>query len=115
MESVLQLYGLVMVILPVHAFVSLRKQLRNERLAKLGAVCRYAGLVIAPVAVCAGLLALVLGIDALMPFDAISDELVQGYALALVLGLLVVMLGTTVFALSMMFIQPARKPGLQRH
>jgi hypothetical protein len=35
--------------------------------------------------------------------------------LALVLGVFVVMLGTAVFGLSMMFVQPARKPDFQKH
>ena len=113
MESVLQLYGLVMVILPVHAFVSLRKRLRDERFSRLSALGHYAGSVMSPVVVCAGLLALAMGIEAFTPFDVISDAMIQTYALALVLGVLVVALGTAVFALSMVFARRSQKPGLQ--
>ena len=49
MESVLQLYGAAMVILPVVAFVSLRKSVRNGGVSKRGAMVRYAGVVVAPI------------------------------------------------------------------
>ena len=115
MESVLQLYGLVMVILPVYAFMSLRKRLRHEQMTRLAALRRYAGWVIAPVVVCACMLGLALGIEALTPYDVVSDAILQSYVLAMVLGVLIVLLGTVVFALSMLFVQRAPKPGLQRY
>lgn len=115
MESVLQLYGLAMVIVPVYAYVSLRKRFRDERFSRPAAVVRYAGTVAAPVAMCAVLFALALGVKALTPLELISYELVQTYVLALVLGVLVILIGTAVFALSMLFPQRKRKPDLQEN
>jgi len=112
MESILQLYGLVMVIAPVYAFVSLRKRLCSERFSRPAALGRYAGTVVAPVVMCAVFLAMALGVEALTPLDVISEQMVQTYVLALVLGMLVVLIGTVVFALRILLPQRDRKPDL---
>jgi len=115
MESILQLYGLVMVIVPVYAFVSLRRRLRRERFSRPAALVRYAGTVVAPVVMCAILLAMALGVEALTSLDVVSEQMVQTYVLALVLGVLVVLVGTVVFALRILLPQRDRKPDLQEN
>ena len=115
MESILQLYGLVMVIVPVYAFVTLRRRLRSERLPRPAALLRYAATVVAPVVMCAVFLAIALGVEALTPLDVISEQMVQTYVLALVLGVLVVLIGTFVFALRILLLLRNRKPDLQEN
>lgn len=112
MESILQLYGLVMVIAPVYAFVSLRKRLRGEPFSRPAALGLYAGTVVAPVVMCAVFLAMALGVEALTPLDVISEQMVQTYVLALVLGVLVVLIGTVVFAVRILLLERERKPDL---
>ena len=115
MESVLQLYGLAMVILPVYAFVSLRKKLRHQRLGKPAALIRYVGLVVAPIAGYTCVFALALGIEELTSYSMVSEEIARSFALAVVLGALIWLLGTAIFALSLLFLQSPQKPDLQRY
>jgi len=115
MESVLQLYGLAMVILPVYAFVSLRNQLRHRILTKPAALLRYIGIVVAPIVGYAGVFGLALGIEALTPYSVVSEEAARSFVLAVVLGALVWLLGTSIFALSLLFVHADRKPDLQRY
>lgn len=111
MESVLQLYGLAMVILPVYAFVSLRKRMRREHLARQAALLRYVGLVIAPIVTYACLYGLARAIDAIVPSSVLPEEATPGFVLAMVLGVLVWLLGTTIFLLSLIFMQKPAEPG----
>jgi len=60
-------------------------------------------------------LGLALGIEAVTPYDVVSDAVLQSYVLAMVLGVLIVVLGAAIFALSMLFVQRAPKTGLQRY
>ena len=115
MESVLQLYGLAMVILPVYAFVSLRKQLRHEHVTKPVALLRYVGMVVAPIVVYACVFGLAVAIEELTPFNVISEEIGRSFVLAIVLGVLLWLLATTVFALSLLFVKRAQKPDLQQN
>ncbi len=114
MESVLQLYGLAMVVLPVYAFVSLRKRIRLEYLAKSVALLRYAGLVIAPVVGYVCVFALALGVEEVMHFDLISEEAVRSFALAVVLGMLVWFVGIAVFSLGLLFVEAVENPNAQK-
>jgi len=115
MESVLQLYGLAMVILPVYAFVSLRKKLRHQHLGKPAALLRYVGLVVAPIAGYACVFAVALGVEELTSYSMVSEEIARSFVLAVVLGALICLLGTTIFALSLLFLQSPQKPDLQRY
>lgn len=115
MESVLQLYGLAMVIFPVYAFVSLRKKLRHRLLSKPAALLRYVVLVLAPIVGYACVFALAIGIEELTPYSMVSEEIARSFVLAVVLGMLILLLGTTIFALSLFFLQTSQKPDLQRY
>ncbi|MGD2141561.1 MAG: hypothetical protein PVH25_14280 [Burkholderiales bacterium] len=110
MESVLQLYGLAMVILPVYAFVSLRKRIRHEHLSMQAALLRYIGLVIAPIATYACVYGLGWAIDAIVPFSVVPQEAIPGFVLAVVLGVLVWLLATATFLLSLIFMQKPAGP-----
>ncbi|UCD68926.1 MAG: hypothetical protein JSW48_02150 [Betaproteobacteria bacterium] len=113
MESLLQLYGLAMVVLPVCGFVSLRKKIRDDGMPKSAALLRYIGVVVAPIAGYACLFGLALGVEAVTPFEAISDEAVQTFVLAIVLGMAVWLLATAVFSLGLLFVRDLRKLDLQ--
>lgn len=115
MESILQLYGLAMVVLPVYGFVSLRKRIRHAGMQKTAALLRYMGVVVAPIAAYACLFGLALGIEAVTPFNPISEEAARSFVLAIVLGVVVWLLATTVFSLGLLFVHDPRKPDLQRH
>ncbi len=115
MESILQLYGLAMVVLPVYGFVSLRKRIRHQGMKKSAALLRYMGVVVAPIAGYACLFGLALGVEAVTPFNPISEEAARSFVLAIVLGVLVWLLATTVFSLGLLFVHDPRKADLQRH
>ena len=115
MESVLQLYGLAMVVLPVYVFVSLRKQLRLGHLTKAVALLHYIGLVFAPIVVYACVFGLAVAIEALTPYNVLSEEAGRSFVLAIVLGVLIWLLATTIFALSLLFVQRAQKTDSQRN
>jgi hypothetical protein len=110
MESILQLYGLAMVVLPVYGFVSLRKKIRHDGMPKTAA-----RVVVAPIAGYACLFGLALGIEAVTSFNPISEEAARTFVLAIVLGVLVWLLATAIFSLGLLFVQNLRKPDLQRH
>ena len=109
MESILQLYGLAMVVLPVYAFVSLRKRIRYERLSKKAALLRYAGLVAAPIPGYAVAFGLALAVEAVSPFSVISEEAARSFVLAVVLGVIVWLLATAIFALGLLFVRELQK------
>lgn len=115
MDSILQLYGLAMVVLPVYGFVSLRKRIRHEGMPKRSALLRYAGVVIAQIAAYACLFGLALGVDAVTPFNPVSEEAARSFVLAVVLGVLVWLLATTIFSLGLLFLRDLRSADLQRH
>ena len=105
MESMLQLYGLAMVVLPVYSFVSLRKKIRYEQLSKKAALMRYVGLVVAPIIGYAAAFGLALGIEAVSPLSVISEEAARSFVLAMVLGVIVWLLATVMFGLSLFFVR----------
>ena len=115
MESILQLYGLAMVVLPVYGFVSLRKKIRHDGMPKSAALLRYMGIVVAPIAGYTCLFGLALGAESLTSFNPISEEVARSFVLAIVLGTLVWLLGTTIFTLSLPFVQNPRNPDLRRN
>ncbi|UCH47133.1 MAG: hypothetical protein JSU95_13685 [Betaproteobacteria bacterium] len=115
MESILQLYGLAMVVLPVYGFVSLRNKIRHDGMVKSAALLRYMGVVVAPIAGYACLFGLALAVEAVTSFDPISEEAARSFVLAIVLGVLVWLLSTAIFSLGLLFVQSLRKPDLQRH
>jgi hypothetical protein len=114
MESILQLYGLAMVVLPVYAFVSMRKKIRHDHLSKSAALLRYIGVVTTPIAGYAVAFGLALGIEALSPFSLVSEEVARSFVLAIVLGVVVVLLATIIFALGLFFLRTTHGPGLLR-
>ena len=115
MESILQLYGLAMVVLPVYGFVSLRKKIRHDGMAKGAALLRYMAVVVAPIVGYACLFGLAFGVETVTPFNPISEETARSFVLAIVLGVLVWLLATAIFSLGLLFVQNLRKPDLQRH
>jgi multidrug efflux pump subunit AcrB len=112
MDSILQLYGLAMVVLPVYAFVSLRKKIRHEGMPKRSALIRYAGIVFTPILGYAVAFGLALGVEAVSPFSLISEEVARSFVLAVVLGVLIWLLAITIFVSGLILIRGARKPKL---
>lgn len=110
MESILQLYGAAMVILPVITFVSLRKRIRYGGLSKRGALVRYAGMVVAPIAGYAAAFGLALGAEAVFSLSLVSEELARSFVLAVVLGVLVWLLAMAVFSLGLLFVRTSPDP-----
>ena len=110
MESILQLYGLAMVVLPVFAFVSLRKKIRNDGMAKRSALVRYAGIVVTPILGYALAFGLALGVEAVSPFSVVPEEVARSFLLAVVLGVLIWLLSIMIFALGLILIRDARNP-----
>ncbi len=114
MESILQLYGLAMVVLPVYAFVSLRRKIRDDGLSKPTALLRYIGIVVLPIIAYAGLFGLAVGIEAVTPLNLVAEEVARSFVLAVVLGLLVLLLGMAVFAVGLLYVQAAQRPNPRR-
>ena len=114
MESVLQLYGMAMVVLPVVAFVSLRKRVRHEGLSRQAALTRYAAMVVMPVLAYAVVFALALGVETVAPLSLGAEEIGESVVLAVVLGVLVWLLALAVFALGLIFVRSAASPGVSR-
>lgn len=114
MESLVQLYGMAMVVLPVVAFVSLRKRICNEGMSRWGAIGRYAANVSMPILAYASLFALALGLEAVAPVSLVEQAIRENFVLAIVLGALVWLLGTTFFALRAIFLRPGAGPEISR-
>lgn len=110
LESVLQLYGTAMVILPVIAFVSLRKSVRNGGLSKRGALVRYAGMVVAPIAGYAVIVGLLFAAEAAFRLSLLSEEIARSFVLAIVLGVLVWVLAMAIFSLGLLFVRTSHGP-----
>lgn len=110
MESILQLYGTAMVVLPVVAFVSLRKRIRYGALSKRGALFRYAGMVVVPIAGYALAFGLALGAEAVFPLSLVPEEVARSFVLAVVLGVLVWLLALATFSLGLLFVRTSHGP-----
>ena len=109
MESVLQLYGLAMVISPVYGFVSLRKRIRDTSLSKWAAFLRYVAIVFVPIVAYAALFFLCLGVEEMLPLSLVSEEAARSFPLAVALGLLVCVLGSMIFSLGLAFVRVEAK------
>jgi hypothetical protein len=107
MESILQLYQLAMVVLPVYGFVSLRKRIRYGGLSKKRAALRYAGMLLAPMLAYAAAFLLAIGVETVLDVNLVSEETARSFPLAIVLGLAVWLLSVTVFAVGMYFVRGA--------
>ena len=114
MDSLVQLYGMAMVVLPVIAFVSLRKRIRYEGMSRRGALARYAAQVVMPILAYGGLFALALGVEAVAPVSLVEKRVRESFALAIVLGALVWLLSITIFALGLMFVRPPGSAEMSR-
>jgi hypothetical protein len=107
MESILQLYQLAMLVLPVYGFVSLRKRIRHSGLSKKRASLRYAGMVFAPMLAYTAVFFLAIGVEMLLGVNLLSEEIARSFPLAIVLGLAVWLLSITVFAVGAYFVRGA--------
>lgn len=105
MESILQLYQLAMIVLPVYGFVSLRKQVRRSELTKWQASLRNAGMVFAPMLAYTAIYFLVLGVDAVLDVNLVSEEISRSLPLAMALGLAVWLLSVVVFSVGIVFLR----------
>lgn len=103
-----------MVVLPVYAFVSLRKLIRWGDVSRRAALVRYAAMVVCPILIYAALFALMFGIDAVWSLDLIAEGGEGGFAMALFLGTLLWLLATSIFALSLLFVDGAGRPASRR-
>jgi len=83
-------------------------------LSKSAAVLRYIGVVTTPIVGYAVAFGLALGIEALSPFSLVSEEVARSFVLAIALGVLVLLLATTIFALGLFFLRTPQGPGLLR-
>jgi uncharacterized membrane protein (DUF485 family) len=107
MESILQLYQLAMVVLPVYGFVSLRKRIRYGGLSKKRAALRYAGMVFAPMLAYAAVFLLAIGVETILDANLASEEIARSFPLAIALGLVVWLVSVMVFAVGMCFVRGA--------
>ena len=110
MESILQLYQLAMVVLPVYGFVSLRKQIRYGGLSKRRALLHYAAMVFAPMLAYTAVYFLAIGIETMWELNLAPEEISRSFPLAIVLGLAVWLLSVIVFVAGMSFIRGAAAP-----
>lgn len=110
MESILQLYQLAMVVLPVYGFVSLRKQIRYGGLSKRRALSHYAAMVFAPMLAYTAVYFLAIGVETMWELNLAPEEISRSFPLAIVLGLAVWMLSVIVFAAGMYFIRGTAAP-----
>jgi hypothetical protein len=107
MDSILQLYQLAMVVLPVYGFVSLRKRIRYGGLSRKRAALRYAGMVFAPMLAYAAVFLLSIGVETVLDVNLASEEIARSFPLAIALGLVVWLLSVMVFAVGMYFVRGA--------
>jgi uncharacterized membrane protein (DUF485 family) len=107
MESVLQLYQLAMLVLPVYGYVSLRKRIRYGELSKKRAALRYAGMVFAPMLAYAAVFLLAIGVETVLDVNLAREEIARSFSLAIALGLVVWLVSVTVFAVGMYFVKSA--------
>ena len=107
MESILQLYQLAMVVLPVYGFVSLRKRIRYGGLSRKRAALRYAGMVFAPMLAYAAVFLLSIGVESVLDVNLASEEIARSFPLAIALGLVVWLVSVMVFAVGMCFLRGA--------
>jgi uncharacterized membrane protein (DUF485 family) len=110
MESILQLYQLAMVVLPVYGFVSLRKQIRFGRLSKKRALLRYAGMVFAPMLAYTAVYFLAIGAETVLDVNLAPEEIARSFPLAIALGLAAWLLSVIVFAAGMYFVRSVAAP-----
>jgi hypothetical protein len=107
MESILQLYQLAMVVLPVYGFVSLRKRIRFGGLSKKRAALRYAAMLFAPMLAYAAVFLLALGVETVVDVNLVTEEVARSAPLAIALGLVVWLVSILVFAVGMVFVSSA--------
>ncbi len=114
MESILQLYQLAMVALPVYAFVSLRKLIRYGGLAKTRASLRYAAIVFAPMLLYTAIYFVAIGVEELLGISLVAGEFARSFPLAIVLGLVVWLFSVLVFVVAACFVNRAASASIPK-
>ena len=107
MESILQLYQLAMMVLPVYGYVSLRKEVRRREILKRKALLRYASMVFLPMPAYVAAYFLAIGVESATNWNLVSEEMARSFPLAIALGLMVWLLSVMIFSVAMCFVRGA--------
>jgi hypothetical protein len=108
-EWAVGVFELAMLVVPVAGFVAFRRRVLRQALTPAGALWRYAGLVLLPIAIAIAFFFLLIGIEELTDFAPITEEMGRGFPLLIVAGLVIWLIAIMAFGLTLAFTrrQPA--------
>jgi hypothetical protein len=104
-EWVIPVFEIVMLVLPVYAFIVLYKKTRKGVLNKAGALWRYAVWLISPVIVYAVLFFGLVGIEEAFDLSVISEGLARSFLILASIGIVIWLVTTLIFAATVCFIK----------
>lgn len=109
-EWAVGVYELAMLVVPIAGFVAYRRRVLRQVLTPAGALWRYAALVMAPIMVAVAFMALLIGIEEFTDFTPITEEMGRGLPLLIVAGLVIWLIASIVFGLSLAFRRRLAQP-----
>ena len=113
-EWAVPFYELVMVILPVFAFVAFHRRVKRGVLAKSGALWRSSSLVVVPVVGFVLFFFCLVGIEELTSLSLLSEGLGRSFLPLVGLGAAIWLVSTLVFAASLLFVSNVSREDVQR-
>ncbi len=106
-EWVLAVYGLAMLVLPIYAFIVLRRRVKRGMLIKVRAFWYYAGLVVTPVISYVLFFFGLIGIWEVARIGLITEGLGRSFLLVTGLGAIIWLVSSMIFGVVMAFTKSA--------
>lgn len=104
-EWAVAVFELVMIILPVYAFITLYRRIKRGVLEKSRALWRYACLVIAPIIFYVLFFFVLVGLEELTHIGVITEGLARTFPILVGLGLAIWLVSILVFGVALVFVK----------
>lgn len=103
-EWIVAVYEVAILVVPVYAFIALRRRIRHKGLTKIRAFWYYIGFVISPVALYALFFLSMVGIEEVTKMSMITEGLARSVLSLIGLGLVVWLISSIIFMIALSFI-----------
>lgn len=108
-DWVVPAFEIVILVLPVYAFIVLYRRVKGGAINKQGALWRYAFWVIVPVIVYVVLFFALVGIEEMIKASIITEGLARSFFILVGLGVIIWLVSTLVFAVTILLLRQQKQ------
>ncbi len=102
MDWLIPVYELAMLIVPVYAFIVLRRRVKRMTMEKTRAFWLYVGYVIAPVLLFGLFFLTLVGVEEITGYAIIGEGLARGFLILVALGVSIWLLAIAIFGMNLL-------------